>query len=79
MSQWHQVVSMPRYMNQITACKTNGVIFLLGMCEPLAGMLCSEVPEGCGPVGQGPMESNKNDQWSGKHDLRGTSVRAGTV
>lgn len=52
MSQWRQVVSMPRYMNQITACKTNGVIFLLGMCEPLARMLCStegtELPEGCG-------------------------------
>lgn len=64
---------MPRYMNQITACKTNGVIFLLSLCEPLAGMLCSaegtELPEGCGPVGQSPTETNKNGQRSGKHDL----------
>jgi len=60
-------------MNQITACKTNGVIFLLSMCEPLAGMLCSaeviELPEGCGPAGQSPMESSKNGQRSGKRDL----------
>lgn len=73
MSQRRQVVSMLRYMNQITACKTNGVIFLLSMREPPAGMLCSaegtELLEGCGPVGQSPMESNKNGQRSGKHDL----------
>lgn len=32
-------------------------------------LFSSELPEGCGPVGQSSMESNANCQRSGKHDL----------
>lgn len=66
MSQRRQVVSMPRYMNQITACKTNGVIFLLGICEPPSGLLCSaegtELPEGLWPSWTESRE--KQQKWS---------------
>lgn len=41
MSQWCQVVSTLRNMNQITANETNGVSFLLSKCEPPAGLLCT--------------------------------------
>lgn len=55
MSQQCQVVSTLRNVNQITAYETNGVSFLLGKCEPPAGLLCSaegtELPAGYGPVG----------------------------
>lgn len=83
MSQQCQVVSTLRNVNQITAYETNGVSFLLGKCEPPAGLLCSaegtELPAGYGPVGQSPTESNKNGEESGKPDLCIMSKRAGIV
>lgn len=56
---------MARYMNQITACKTNGVTFVFKACESSAGMSCSALNF------QKDVAQLDGVQWKATHIVRG--------